>query len=52
LMYDLEGEPVEFGLSFYNGERIKPTFNAPVNPDDWPYGARIANRSAPSSQPA
>lgn len=52
VMYDLEAEPVEFGLSFYNGERIKPTFNAPVNPDDWPYGAGIANRGAPSSQPA
>lgn len=40
LMFDLEEQPVELGLSFYHGERIKLTFTSPVDPASWPYGAQ------------
>jgi GntR family transcriptional regulator len=40
VMFDLEDRPVELGITFYHGERIKLTLTAPVDPTSWPYGAR------------
>jgi len=39
LMFDLADHPVELGLAFYHGDRVKLTFTSPVDPSSWPYGA-------------
>lgn len=42
LMFDLEEQPVELGMSFYHGDRIKLTFTSPVDAASWPYAGQSA----------
>ena len=38
VMYDLDDKPVELGLAYYHGERVKLALTSPVDPGSWPYG--------------
>jgi DNA-binding GntR family transcriptional regulator len=38
VMYGLEDDPIECGFAYYQSERVKLTFNSPIDPHSWPYG--------------
>lgn len=38
VMYDMDDNPVECGFAYYHRDRVKLTFNAPIDPGSWPYG--------------
>ncbi|MCU1491831.1 MAG: GntR family transcriptional regulator [Acidimicrobiaceae bacterium] len=38
VMYGLEDDPIECGFAYYQSERVKLSFNSPIDPHSWPYG--------------